>query len=530
MGLTGTGSLVRLALRRDRIMIPVTLVMLFVLVYSSVVATIDLYPNTADRILAARVSNASLAVVAMYGHIYDETSMGSIGSIKLAMMSFIILGILVIAIVRRHTRGDEEAGRFELVRSTVIGRRAPLAAAASVAGVTSLVAGVLCAVGCGLGGFDWPGSWAFGAAVAGAGLSFTAITAIAVQLSPSNRVCGAFAFGALGIAFLLRMIGDLQHDKPGEFLVWLSPLGWAQQMRPFGDDRWWTLAIPVAFFAVGMAVATWLQASRDAGAGILPDRPGRATTRLGSAAGLAWRLQRGSVIGWTVTFAALGLVLGTLLDSIGGFMTGQAAELLRAMGGIGTMEDLYLTLMSSIMALVAACFGVASVLRLVGEEADRRAEPLLATPTTRLQFMASHGLIAVLGSAALPAVMGLGIAATHAASAGTTAGFARDFTAFAVQIPAVAIITASALLLFGWLPRWAAATAWAVVGACAVVGEFGQLLKLPEWVQGISPFWHVPHIPAESFDAVPVVVLSVVAVGLCGLAYAGFRRRDIVSA
>lgn len=529
MGLTGTWSLVRLALRRDRIMIPVTLATLFVLVYTSVIATIDLYPDEAARILAARVSNASLAVVAMYGHIYDETSMGSLGSIKLTMMSFIIVAILVIAIVRRHTRGDEEAGRFELVRSTVVGRRAPLATAVLVATVTSVLAGVLCALGSGLGGFDWPGSWAFGCAVCGAGLSWTAVTAVAAQLSPSNRVCGAFAFGSLGVAFLLRMFGDLNRDKPAEFLAWLSPLGWSQQVRPFGGDRWWVLAIPAVFFVAGLVVADRLHAARDHGAGLLPEREGRDRTRLGSAMGLAWRLQRGAFVGWAIGFALLGLILGTLIDSVGAFITGEAADLLRALGGVGSMENLYLTLMASMMALVASCYGVASGLRLVSEEGDERAEPLLATPITRLGYMASHGLIALTGAALLPLLMGLGLAASHAVTSGKTDIFGRDLGALAVQIPAVLVVTAVTLLVFGWAPRWAATVSWGVVGACAVVGEFGQLLSVPEWVQGISPFWHVPKIPAQGFDAVPMIVLVAVAAGLCTLAYVGFRRRDVVS-
>ena len=41
---------------------------------------------------------------------------------------------------------------------------------------------------------------------------------------------------------------------------WLSPLGWGMLVRPFGDERWWVLALPVIGAAACVTVAFALAA------------------------------------------------------------------------------------------------------------------------------------------------------------------------------------------------------------------------------------------------------------------------------
>jgi ABC-2 type transport system permease protein len=83
------------------------------------------------------------------------------------------------------------------------------------------------------------------------------------------------------------------------------------------------------------------------------------------------------------------------------------------------------------------------------------------------------------------------------------------------------------MLLFGWLPRFTVAV-WGLLLAFIVVGEFGSLWKLPEWVMDLSPLRHAPTLPVTSGGVLPVVVLTVVALALSVLGYVGWRRRDLV--
>ncbi len=524
--MTGLADLLRLAWRRDRVMISVTVLVIWLMTWFSAVATIELYATEAERVVAAKVANATPSVVAIYGTIYDLTSIGGIGSAKLQMLDLIAMAVLVIAIIRRHTRQEEETGRFELLGATVVGRYAPLGAAVVLAVITSLVTGIGVAIGCAAGGLPSVGAWLIGLSVAGVGLAWTGLTAIAVQLSSSNQVCGAYAFGSLGVAFLLRMIGDLNENNAASFVRWLSPLGWAQQLRPFSGDRWWPLVFFVLVLAGSVAVAVRLQSTRDLGAGLLPDRKGRGTGRIGSAAGLAWRLQRGSLIGWAVAFLVMGMVMGSLRGNSEGFLTPEAQDILRKMGGLGKIDDLFATVYVGMAGLAAGAYGVASALKLRAEETRLHAEHVLATATTRFAYLTSHVAYALLGGLALPVVSGLGAAMTDKTG---TDKLTHDVLPYLALAPATWVVVGIALVLFGWLPRFAG-LAWAVLAGFVLLGELGQLLGIPENVQKLSPYAALPRMPYEDFRLAPVAVLVAIAIALVAVGYMGFRRRDLTTA
>lgn len=525
-GLRGSSGLLRLAWRRDRVMILVTVAVGWVMTYSSVAAMKSLYTSPEQMRAANADANASTAVVAMYGHIHDLDAIGGIGATKLAMLNFLILTFLVIAIVRRHTRAEEETGRFELIGATPVARGAPLATAVLLALVTSVVTG-LGVVGCSMAG-GWPatGSVLMGAALIGVGLSFTGIAAVGVQLSASNRACGAWVFGAVGLAFVLRMVGDVSYGRPAGVLSWLSPLGWGQQVRPFDGDRAWPLALPLLFGAACLAAAGALQGRRDLGAGLLADRPGRAAGRLGTAGALAWRLQRPVLVGWLAGFVVLGAIFGAVVGTIGGLMTGQAEDMLRRMGGVGAVDDLYLTMVGGVAALAAAAYGVSSVLRLRAEESSGHLEQVLATPVTRARQFWAHTAIALAGSTALVLSLGVVMAGTHAASIGDASSFWRDIEANLAPLPAIWVMTALAALAAALLPRldW---LGWAAFGAVVLVGELGGLLNLPAWAQRLSPFAHVPRLPVEPMNWAPELVLTLIAAALLAAAALSYRRRDM---
>ena len=63
--------------------------------------------------------------------------------------------------------------------------------------------------------------------------------------------------------------------------------------------------------------------------------------------------------------------------------------------------------------------------------------------------------------------------------------------------------------------------------AAFVIGMFGQLLDLSNWVQDLSPFQHVPAYPAASLDVLPIAALVAITAALTALGLAGLRRRDI---
>jgi ABC-2 type transport system permease protein len=53
------------------------------------------------------------------------------------------------------------------------------------------------------------------------------------------------------------------------------------------------------------------------------------------------------------------------------------------------------------------------------------------------------------------------------------------------------------------------------------------VLRLPQWVQDLSPFEHLPLVPAQEFEWQPFAVVLLVAAGLVVAAQVAFRRRDL---
>ena len=102
-------------------------------------------------------------------------------------------------------------------------------------------------------------------------------------------------------------------------------------------------------------------------------------------------------------------------------------------------------------------------------------------------------------------------------------------TAGVVQLPAIMVIGGVVVAVTALVPRWAATISWTVVIVSLLLGPlFGAAtLQLPGWAQDLSPFTHVPKVPAADVTAVPVVALLVVATALAAAGLAWFSRRDL---
>ena len=527
---TGTGALTRFALRRDRILAPAWIAVFTLTVASSASATVGLYPNDRSRLEAAATVNDVPALVALYGRIWDPTSLGALSIMKLGAFGGALVAILAIVLVVRHSRAEEEKGRLELVGATVVGRRAALSAALLIAMGTILALGVLTAVAAIATGLPSSGSWAFGLSWASVGLVFAAVAAVTAQVTVSARTAVGSAVAVVGVAYVLRAVGDTvgSTSEPG-LATWLSPIGWAQQIRPFAGDRWWVLVLPVVATVVLVGSAYVLASHRDLGAGLLPDRAGRATASswLSSPLGLAWRLQRGLLIGWLAAYLVLGLVFGTIATEIGGLLDSeQAREFIRRLGGAQAITDAFLAAELGIMAFITAAYGISAAMRLHSEEEDGHAELLLTTATARIRWLASHVTIALLGTTALSLTAGLASGTAYAAKVDNASAVWAVLGGVTVHLPAVWMITGLTVLLFGFLPRWIA-LAWVALVGFLLVGEFGVLLSLPQWVLDLSPFSHVPRLPGGTMTWTPVVVLLLVSAALLVAGAVGFRRRDL---
>jgi len=526
--LAGTAPLVRLALRRDRILFPTWVAGFALMVTFSAQATMELYPTQISRAQAVAALNDAPALVAFYGRIYGA-SLGALSLIKMGGIGAALLAVLAFMLVIRHSRAEEEAGRLELVGATVVGRHASLTAAVSVGVGASVAIGGLSALGLIAVGLPARGAVAFGLAWAATGCAFTAVGAFSAQLTAGRRAAVGIAASALGLAYMLRAIGDTTGYDAAGWLSWLSPIGWSQQVRPFAHERWPVLLLLVTFSIVVAVGAYVLSDRRDLGAGLLADRPGPATAgeSLSSPMGLAWRLHRGTLLAWAAAFLLVGGTVGGITSDVGGIIDSpQARDFITKLGGTKVLTDAYLALELGMLGSVASVFGMQAAMRMRSEETAWRADLALSTATGRTRWLGSHVVTAVLGTVGLLALGGLASGVAYAAQLGDASAIGEVLLGAAVQIPATCVMVGVVVAAFGLVPRLTTAT-WGLLVAFMLLGEFGPLFELPQWLMDLSPFGHVPRIPGNELEVVSLLGLALVAVGLIGAGLTAFRRRDL---
>lgn len=236
--LNGMRALLFMNLRRDRLLLPICVATFAGVAGSSAAATAGLYPDVATRAVAAELFNATPALLALYGRVYDPTSLGAIGLIKLTAFGVVMVGLFAALVVIRHTRADEELGRYELLAGGSIGRFAALTAALVTAAIGVVGVGLVTMPALIVAGLPVSGSLAFGLAWTVSGLAFAGVGAVAAQLTASARAARGLAVIALAVAYVLRAAGDSIGGPEPAWPSWLSPIGWAQQIRPYAADRW----------------------------------------------------------------------------------------------------------------------------------------------------------------------------------------------------------------------------------------------------------------------------------------------------
>lgn len=527
--MTGASQLYRLAVRRDRIMLPAWIYVLTAIAASGAYALRGLYPTAASRSGLAVSVGSNPALSFLYGQLHG-TSMGAVMTWRYGTFGAVGAGLMTIFLVIRHTRGDEEAGRLELVDSAAVSRRAALAAGLVIAAVASVAVSVLTFAALLLLGLPALGSLAFAAGTGQAGLVFGAVAAVAAQVSGTARGARGIAFGVLGASYLLRAIGDSSGGLG--WLSWLSPVGWPGEMRAYGGDRWWVLLLPLATVIVVAGAAFALSDRRDVGSGLLPPRPGspRAGALLRGPLGLAWRLQRGTLAGWAFGFLVVCGASGAAAKGIGGLLdtSRQLRQVFEKLGGQAGITNAYLAAVMSLAGLAAGAYATSAVLRLRSEETELRADPLIAAPVGRIRWAAGHLAVTVAGTAVVLAAGGLGAGLAYGLRIADVSGQVPAMIgAGLAQLPAALAVAAIAVLLTGLIPRWSVAGGWVAAGIAALIALFGPALSLSQWVLDISPFSQVPRLPGSAVTATPLIWMAAVAVVLAVAGLAGLRRRDL---
>ncbi|MGW4096982.1 ABC transporter permease [Mycobacterium sp. NPDC004974] len=518
---TGTATLLRLALRRDRVRLSVWAGALTLMMVYAPNAIRLAYPGEEQRL--ARVNLLKTPAGTMLGGPMfgvNETDLGVMMANELTLTLTIATSILAILTVIRHTRAEEENGSAELVLSSVVGRYARTAAALILVGGLNAVLALTMTLAMASTGFAVIDTAAMCLGITGVAMVFGAVAAVTAQFWRQARTASGAAMGTLAVAALVRGAGDVINNS-GSALSWFSPIAWAQQMRPFTDLRWWPFGL-LAILAVGlMTLAAVLESRRQYDAGTIastgekPDAP-----TITGPLRLHLTLQRGQTIGWAVGLFVAGLVFGSMTKAL--LDAAKTNELIARLLSTTGNDGIYTT-MTQFLAAAASAYVASVVLRVYADEQNGLGEPVLAGSVSRWRWLLGAVWCALAGAAILMFCAGLGNGLGAGLTLGEPGTIIRLTLAALAFLPALAVVASIAALAVALRAPW---IAWLAVTFVITALYLGALLRLPRWLIELSPVGQTT-VPSQ-FPAMALAVMLIAATALAAVAGWIYRNRDAV--
>jgi ABC-2 type transport system permease protein len=534
------GVLLRQRLRRDRVQLVLWIVGTAALALMATTAVTTTFGDTAEREGILRLTMVAPAILVFRGT-PDGAEEGQFAFFLIFAFLALLAGLMSTFLAVRHTRGDEEAGRAELVAATPASRVLPTTATVIHGVLANAVLGAAVAVAFIASGLDAAGSLVAGAAIAASGVAFLSVGLVFAQLFRTSRAANGAGVATVIAAYFVRGIGDAAGEPSDDglhrmplWISWLSPIGWGQRTGAFAENALTPLLLTLGFAAVLVVLVYVFQSARDSGASVLPGVRGRdhGGPLLSGSLGLAWKLNVGAVVSWAAGAAVMGALatsLTPLVDQIGSDVPDVAVTLQQIVGSDATLEQALTTTFFSVIGILASACALQLVMRARQEEAHGTAETVLATPVPRQRWLGEYGAVAFLGVVVVIALAMLG-AFAGAQSADDPAGMSQDAAQAAIaQLPAVLVFLGIGMLLFVLVPRVMIGVAWALLTLGAFFGVFGELLGLPDWVHDLSPFAHSPVPIGDDVDWSGGAWMIAIGLAAIALSIVLMRRRELAT-
>ncbi|MFC3453776.1 polyketide antibiotic transporter [Amycolatopsis speibonae] len=441
----------------------------------------------------------------------------------------LLTGVWALLTATRLTRGEEDAGRADLLLAGRLRAADPLKRVLAVLTAAAVAIAAAVALALLVAGTQPLGAVIHAAGLLGVTMTFAAAGALSAQLMPARATATGLAVAALGTFLFLRMLAD--GVSALSWAAWATPFGLTAIAAPYADDRIVPLMVLAAFPVLLGATAVIACSRRDVGRGVL-NPSGRRRPRvglLGSVTGFAVRRAARPTLAWSLAIGAYFLLVGVLIASILRFLreNPRFAELAAAagFGGLGTAEG-FAAAMFSLLTIPVGLHAATRIAAFAAAETDRRLTLLLALPLSRHRIVLTELLITGLGALGLLATAG-----TLLWCGATIAGAALPITAALAgagnAAPVALLALGTAALGLGWAPR--AVTA---LGALPVAGGFLltvilQSTHAPEWLTYLSPYTYLSSVPETPPDWSATVGLLLVSGALVALGVLGYQRRDL---
>jgi ABC-2 type transport system permease protein len=489
------------------------------------------YPALSDRLAFAHSFATNKALRLLYGEPYDIASVSGYTVWRVGGVLAIAAALYGLLAAVRAMRTEEDTGRMELVLAGVVGR-----STVNLSVLTACAAGVFIlwlaeSAGFVVAGLPAGGSAYLALATASVMPVCLGVGALASQLAPSRRIAIGLGGAIVAVFFLLRVLAD---TLPGAgWLRWATPLGWAEELRPFSGAQPLVLLLPVTASVLLFAASMRIAAGRDIGTGVLPahDTADPHLRLLRSPTLQALRSQRGSLITWTSSVAVFAYILGTVSKSISpaDVTKSMQRELAKIGSGSIVTPNGYLAFVFLFFIVAVSVFVCTQVSAARQEEADQRLETLLALPVTRRRWLGGRLLLAIATAVAISLTAGL-FSWVGADSAGAGVALPKLLEAGANGVPVAVLFLGIAALAYATVPRASAGIAYGLLTTAFLWQLVGSLAGAPTWLVDLTPFAHVGLVPAQPFRAGAAAVMVAVGATAALAAIGLLRRRDLLGA
>jgi ABC-2 type transport system permease protein len=506
-------------------------------VYASAAGYAASYPSLAARRRLATSFGANAGLAALLGPARRLETVAGFTAWRTMGVLTIVGAIWGLLLATRMLRGEEDAGRWELMLSgqttrrraagqAIAGMGAGLMALWTVTALSTVAAGSTSKVS-----FSVTASLYLATSLmAGASLAL-AVGLLAGQLAATRRQANSVGAATLGLAFLVRMAADSSSSLA--WLRWASPLGWPEELHPFTGSS--PLAwLPIALLVGGLTGGAILIAGRrDLGASALPSRdsPPSHTALLTGPAGLTARLGAGVALGWTAGLAALGLMLGLVAQSASTAISGSA-EIEKAIGRLGGHRGgaaAYLGVAFLIAATLVSFAAAGQIAATRSEEAQGYVDHLLVQPVSRSRWLLARLAFAVSLVVGTSVVAGL-FAWIGATTQNSGVGLGQLLQAGLNVAPPAVLVLGIGALVFGASPRIAPAVTYGVVAWSFLVEFLASVIRSNQLLIDTSIFSHIAPAPAANPNWAATAWLVGLGLAAAGAGVLGFDRRDLASA
>ena len=487
------------------------------------------YPTVSSRVAFAHsfANNAGLRL--FYGEPHDLLTVGGYSAWRVGGTLAIAAAIFGLLAAVRALRAEEDAGRMELVLAGVVGRRTAFWSAMAAIGAAIGVLWVAEFAGFVVGGLSVGGSAYLALATVSVVPVCVGVGAVVSQVAATRRMALELGGSIVGLLLLLRVIADTASGVG--WLRWATPLGWAEELRPFAGPRPAVLLLPAVATALLLVASARIATRRDLGTGLLHERD-RAQARLGllsSPTAYALRSERSSLIAWVSTVGVFAFVLGVVSQSVStaGISKSVQREIAKLGSGSIVTPRGYVAFVFLIFVVAISVFACAQVGAARREEADGELETLLALCVGRTRWLSGRLLLATCDAVAISLVCGL-LTWIGTASVGVHISLPRLLEVGANCLPIALLFLGIAALAYAVAPRAGTGIAYGLVIVTFLWQLVGALLGAPRWLVDLTPFAHVGLVPTAPFRAGSAAIMIGVGMVAALAALGMFRHRDLI--